>query len=121
MMRRDDIQDRRFGHDIRMVERQAVCDSRSAVVPHDREPIETEMLHDLNLVQRHGALGVIGMVRSTLGLAAVAISSQVGRNDGVFPGEVGCNPVPDGVTLRGAMQEQKRWTPAACNDIDGGP
>ena len=90
-----------------MVDRQAMCHARAAIVADDGEAIETEVLHHFDLIQRHGALRVIGVVRSALGLAAVAVAAQVGRDDRVFLGELGRDPVPDRMRLGGAVQKSR--------------
>jgi hypothetical protein len=120
-MGRNDIQNCRPRHDIRMIERHAVGDSRPAIVSDDGEPLEPEVLHDLHLIQRHGALGVVHMVRSALGLAAITVSPEIGGNDGVRLGQFRGNFVPDGVRLRGAVQKQQRWAPASDDNVDRRP
>ena len=98
-----------------------MCDPRPTIVADDGEPIEPEVLHHLHLIQRHGALGVVDMVRSALGLAAVAVSPEVRRNDGVGLGQFRGNLVPDCVGLRGTVQEQQRRAAAADDNVDRRP
>ena len=97
-----------------MVERQPVRHAAAAVMTHDGKPVEAEMLHQIDLVLRHGALGIVDVVLAVLGLAAVAVAAQVRRDDGVFLRQFRRHAKPRQVGQRGAVdQEQGR---AAATD-----
>ena len=76
---------------------------------------DAEVLHHLDLIQCHGALRIVDVVRSAVGLGAFAVAAEIGGNDGVFPGEFGGDPVPDGVRLRRTVQ-QEQWRAATADD-----
>ena len=42
-------------HPVAVVERHAMADPSAPVMPDDREAIEAQRRHDLNLIRRHGA------------------------------------------------------------------
>ena len=82
MMLRDDVEDRRALHAIRMIETHAVRHARAAVVTRHHECLEAELLHHLDLVLRHGAERIVLMVLGARRLGAVAIAAQIGRDHG---------------------------------------
>ena len=51
---------------LRMIERQAVRHAAATVVADDGEALEAEVLHQLDLVLRHGALGIVAVVLAIL-------------------------------------------------------
>ena len=61
-MLRDDVEDRRARHLVRMVEAHAVQHARAAVVAGGVEARKAERRHHLDLVLRHGAERIAGMV-----------------------------------------------------------
>ncbi|CAM4468875.1 hypothetical protein NONI108955_31735 [Nocardia ninae] len=65
----------------------------------------------------HGALGVGGAV-DVGGLVAVAVTAQVGADDGVVGGEVGGDVAPHEVGLREAVQQHDGAARAADRDIE---
>ena len=83
------------------------------------ELLEAELLHDLELVARHGALGIGFVVGARVGLAAAAVAAQVGANDGVVFGEARRHLRPHGVGLGKSVQEQEGWTRSAVPQADG--
>ena len=67
-----------------MLDGQTPRDPRAAIVADDRESVEAERAHDLDLIHRHRALRVIAWWFSPLrGFAAVAVAAQVCHHDGV--------------------------------------
>ena len=65
IMLRDDVVNRRAHDLLRMIEAHAVHDARTAVMTGGIEAIEPERRHHLDLVLRHGAKRIAGMVRAT--------------------------------------------------------
>ena len=63
-----------------MIERETLSDAAAAVVADDREAVEAVVVHDLDHVERHRALRVVGVVLAVGRLAAVAVAAQV-RHD----------------------------------------
>ena len=54
-----------------------MADASAAIVAHDGKPVEAEMLHHLDLVERHRPLGIVGVVLAVGRLAAVAVAAQM--------------------------------------------
>ena len=79
---RQDVEHRDLRHFARVIESQAMRHPAAAVVADDRELVEAEVLHHLDLIERHRALRVVAEVRRVRHLAAVAVAAQVGCNDG---------------------------------------
>ena len=101
-----------------MIERHAVRDAPAAIVADDRKPVEAEMLHHFDLVERHRALRVVGMILAVRRLAAVAVAAQVRRDDRVLLREFRRDEPPRDVRLRRAVQQQQRRTLAADDAVD---
>src|SRR5688572_19028881 len=100
---------------VRMIERHAVRDARAAVVAEHAEALEAEMPHDLDLIERHRALGVEVVLAVADDLAAVAVTAQIGRDDGVVARELACDRGPRDAALGRAVKEQ-HGRPAAADD-----
>ena len=71
-----------------VIERHPVGDAAAAILADDREPVEAEVLHDVDLVLRHRALRIVRMIGQALRLAAVAVAAQVAGDDGEVLGEL---------------------------------
>src|SRR5512139_3367131 len=99
---------------VRMIERQAVRDARAAIVAEHRETLEAEMLHDLDLVERHRALRIETVLVVARDLAAVAVTAQIRDDDGVIAREIARDRGPRDAALRRAVQEQ-HGRPAAAD------
>ena len=115
-----DVQHRQLSHPLGVVLGQAVGDAGAPVVAHQEEGIEPQLLHYAHLVLGHGALGILGMLRVAGGLAAVAVTPQVGGHHGEVPRQQRRNLVPHDVGLRIPVQQQHRWALAALDVINGG-
>src|SRR5262249_50303896 len=81
----------------------------------------TEVSHDFDLVLSHGAFGVIGMIRSVRGLAAVSVAAEIGGYDGKPLGQRRRHFVPHGMSLRITVQQQDRRTAFSPDCVDRGP
>ena len=90
----------------------------TAVVTDHGEPLEPERRHQRDLVGRHGAERVPGVVGTRLGTVGVAVAAQVGRDDGVLPRQLRGDAVPHDVALREAVQQQDRRALAAADGVD---
>ena len=101
-----------------VVERHAVADASTAIVPHHVKAIEAERRHRLDLVPRRGALAMVVEVVGS-GLAAVAVAAQVRCHHGVVRREPGRHLVPHGMGLRVAVEQQERRALATFHQIDG--
>jgi hypothetical protein len=79
-MLRNDVHDRRARDLGRMVEAHAVQHAGAAVVAGGEEFIVTERGHDLDLVLRHGAKRIAGMVVAARRLFGIAVAAQIGQD-----------------------------------------
>src|SRR5690349_8986557 len=98
-----------------MIERQAVRDARAAVVAEHGEPLEAEVPHDLDLIERHRALRIELVLLVARDLAAVAVTAEIRDDDGVVACELARDGGPRDAALRRAVQEQ-HGRPAAADD-----
>jgi hypothetical protein len=103
--RRHDVEQCQSRDHLRMIQRHAARHPTAAIVPHDSEPFEAELTHDLDLVLRHRTLGVARVVRAAVRLAAVAISTQVRRDDGEALRQHRSDVSPFEMRLRPALQQ----------------
>jgi len=101
----DDIQQSQFPYPLRVVLGQAVGNPGAPVVGDQKERIEPQLFHDLNLVLGHGALGVVQMFRVALRFAAIAVTPEVRRDHGEVPCQKGGYFVPHGVGLRVSVKQ----------------
>ena len=115
------IEDRQFRDLVRIVERHATRHSRPLVVADYSELFKTEVRHDFDLVLSHGAFGIIGMIRSVCGLAAVSVAPQIGGHDGKPLGQPRRHFVPHDMSLRITVQQQHRRPASAHDRVDGRP
>src|SRR5688572_4875907 len=103
-----------------MIERHAMRDARAAIVTEHREALEAEMLHDLDLIERHRTLRIKIVLAVALDLAAVAVAAKVSDDDGVIAREVARDRGPRHAALRRAVQQQDRWPAAADHGMNEG-
>ena len=119
-MLRDDVEDRGRLDLLRMVEAHAVQHARAAVVAGGVEAVEAERRHHLDLVLRHGAERIAGMVVAAGRLLGIAVAAQVGRDDGEFAREPRRDLVPGQMGKRIAVHQQQRRPAAAVHRHDTG-
>src|SRR4029077_1526847 len=82
------------------------------------ELLVAERAHHLDLVLRHRALGVVGVVGQAVRFLAVAVAAQVGGDHGEALRELGRDLVPDRVRLGVAVQQQERRADPALHEVD---
>src|SRR5262249_4626966 len=116
--RRDDVEHGDLQYLRRVVERHAVRDPAAAVVAAYEEFLVAERAHDLDLILRHRALGVAGVIGLAVRLLAVAVAAEVGGDDAEALRELGRDLVPDDVGLRVAVQQQQRRPHTALDEVD---
>ncbi len=116
-MLRDDVEDRRAFHFMRIVEAHAVQHAPAAVMSGGHELVETKRRHHLDLILRHGAERIAGMIVAAERLFAVAVAAQVGGDDGEFFRQRRRDPQPRQVIERIAVHQQQR-RPAATGGRD---
>src|SRR5438128_1926123 len=88
-----------------MIQRHSMGNPSAAVVTRDGKTVEAEMLHHLNLIERHCAFRVVRMIFAVRRLAAVAVPTKICGNDGIFRRELRSDHPPGDVRLRRAMQQ----------------
>ena len=121
MAGRNDVEHRRPGDLVGVVQRHAMDHAPAPVVADSRELVEAEVFHHLDLVLRHGALGVVGMVPAAGRLAAVAVAPQVRRHHREGLGQFRGRLRPGNVRQRVAVQEQDRGALPADHAVDRRP
>jgi hypothetical protein len=119
-MGRDYVEHGRSLDRLRVIERHAMRDARAAVVTEHREALEAEVPHDLDLIERHGALRVQIVLPVAFDLAAVAVAAKVRDDDGVIACQVARDGGPRHAALRRPVQQQDRRTAAADHAVNDG-
>jgi hypothetical protein len=109
---RDDVEHRRLGHDVGMLDRQPPRDPRPAIVPRHSEALEAERPHHVDLILGHRTLRVVRVIVAVRRLAAVAVTAQIGHYDRELPRQPARDLVPLGVRLRIPVDQQQRWPTA---------
>ena len=79
-MLRNDVEDRGARHLVRMIETHAMQDARTAIVPGGIKTLVPKRGHDLGLIGRHGAEGIVRMIGAARRLLGVAVTAQIGRH-----------------------------------------
>src|ERR1043166_6824791 len=88
--------------------------ARAAIVTGDEEFVVAELAHDLDLIERHGAEGIIDVVlAAVLGTDAVAVAAQIRRDHVEALGEPVGHLVPGRMGERVAVQQEQRRCAAA--------
>jgi len=105
MFRRRDVEHGQLGDPVRIVGGQPMGDAPTPVVADHGEAFEPQVRHQARQVARHGALGIGRVVRIRRRLAAVAVTTQIGHDQGVMPRHQGGQLVPHGMGLRIAVQQ----------------
>ena len=118
--RRGDVEDRPAADRSGVVERHPVRHPPAAVVAGDGEAVEPEAAHHRHLVGGHRPLRVGRMVGRRRRLRGAAVAAQVGQHH-AEPGldQPRRHPVPAGVGLRVAVQQQHRRAVPGLADPDG--
>jgi hypothetical protein len=70
-----------------MIQSEAICDSRTAIVTDNGEPRESEMPHDFNNILRHRAFAIRSVVRGRWWTSASPVAAQVRTDDGEIAGK----------------------------------
>src|SRR5215475_13392863 len=121
MMLRNDVEDGGACDLVRMIERHAMQYPGTAVMTGGPEAIEAECRHHLDLVLRHGSKRVGGVILAARRFFRIAVTPQVGADNGEFLSEPRRQFVPARMRERVAVQQQQRRAAAAVNRNDAGP
>ena len=118
MMLRDDVEDRRARDLLRLIEAHAVEHAGAAVVAGGVEAGKPERRHHLDLIGRHGAERIRGVVGAARRLLGIAIAAQIGGHYGEFLRQPRGEFVPGQVRERIAVHQQQRRPLAAMHRDD---
>ncbi len=116
--RRGNVEQHQAPDLVGMINGHAMSHPCTAVMGEHIKMIEPQVLHDPDLVQRHGAFGVIAVVCQALGFRGVPVAPEITHDHRVSLTQGGCDPMPDGVGLGVAVQQQKRWATARHQGVD---
>ena len=111
----NDVEHRELLKPAEMIKRKAVADAPAAIMTGETEAGEAERLHHLHHGDRHGALGVGRVVGLCMRHRGPAIARQVGNHQREIWREQRCHAVPHHITLRMAVEEEKRWLAAIAD------
>src|SRR5580658_8781025 len=101
-----------------MIGCESVRDTCTAIVTGDQELAMTECSHDLDHIDGHRALRVIGVIECTFRLTAIAITTKVCTHHRKILGKCRRDLVPHAVVLWVSMQQQERGALTSSRDID---
>src|SRR5260221_13485412 len=90
----NDVQDGEPENSIRVIQCETVGAARPAIVARDAELVVAQMSHDPELVTADRAHAVRLVIGGTGRLAAIAVATQIGGDDGVALGVAGCYVTP---------------------------
>src|SRR6266496_4087484 len=93
-----------------MIERQPIRDTTAAIVSGDGEARKAQMLHYIDHVARHRALGIGRMVRRGRRTTASPIPAKICAHDGEMTGKERRHLSPHHVCLRKAVQQENGWS-----------
>ena len=108
VMLRNDVEDCRARDFLRVVEAHAMQDTRAAVVACGIKLVEAERRHHLDLILRHCAERVAGMILAAGRLFGIAVTAQVGAHDGEIARQRRRNFVPGQMIEGIAVHQQQR-------------
>src|ERR1700693_399496 len=98
-----DVEDDQRGEESRIVESQAMSSTCAAIVSHDGKFRESQMFHHFDLILRHGALRISGVILPTRRLAAVAVSAEIGDHQIEVLSQQRCDLAPEYMRFGDAM------------------
>ena len=94
LQRRRDVEHGEGVYQITMIFGEAMRNAAAAIMPHEVKPIMAQLLHHLDHVLRHRALGIVRVIGQAFGLGGSAIAPQVSADHGVVFRQLGGNLVP---------------------------
>ena len=97
-----------------------MADARATVVACEEEPLNPEILHDIEHVFGQDTGAVIDVIGAGVGQRTVAIAAQIGENYMLVLRKPRSDAIPRRVVLRIAVQEQKWWAGTAVAQPDHG-
>jgi hypothetical protein len=106
VMLRNDVEDRRASDAAGMIEAHAVKHARAAIVAGRVETLKAERLHHLHLILRHRPERIAAVVGAARRLLGIAITTQIGGDDGEVLRQTRRDLVPGHVRERVAVHQQ---------------
>ena len=117
-MLRNDVEDCRARDFLRVVEAHAMQDTRAAIMARRIKLVEAERRHHLDLILRHRAERIAGMILAAGRLFGIAVAAQVGAHDGEIARQRRRNLVPRQMIERIAVHQQQRRAGATDHGDD---
>src|SRR5579872_5358426 len=96
-----------------MIERETMSGAATAIMPDQVKALETERAHQIELIASHRAEGIIRSVGKAARLGRVAITPQIGADDGMARRQFRRHARPHRLVLRKAVQQQNGRTRSA--------
>ncbi len=84
MMLRNDVENSRARHLFLMIETHAVHHPGAAIVAGDIKAVMAQRFHHLDLILRHGAERIAGMIVTARRLFGIAVTAKIGGDHGEF-------------------------------------
>jgi hypothetical protein len=94
--------------------------ARAPIVSDEPKVLEAEVAHYLDHIPRHRSLRICGVLGVGLGLARIAVATQVRTDDGVVRREPWGDAMPHRMRLRIAVQQKERWTASTHDAMNAG-
>lgn len=101
---------------MRVIKRQTQRDIQTSIVTGHRELLVAEGGHEGGTVAGQGPFRHLGMVGSVGWLGGLAITPQVGADDGEVPTQDRRHAMPGRVGSRMAVKQEHRWSRTAMTD-----
>jgi hypothetical protein len=101
-----------------VVDRESMCDSRTAVVTHDCELLKPEFGHRFDLIVRHHSFRIREMFRIAWRSTAIAATAQVGADNSEVFRQFSTDTMPTKMSFGISVEEKNRRTAAAEDTID---
>src|SRR5438128_7235993 len=101
-----------------MIKRHPMCHARASVMSDNSKRAKAQVLHYLDLILRHHALGISLVFRVTRRFSAVAKPAQIGTNDSELLSQLWRNQMPADMRLRIAVQQENRIAATTSNEVD---
>src|SRR5690349_1747035 len=106
-------------HRAGVVEGHAMGDASPAVMTGDLKLIKAQYLHYRDVVTRHAALAVGGMITAGVGFATVPVAAQISENHREVFGQLRRHFVPAYVCLRIPVKQKQRRSAAGHSRVNG--
>ena len=110
---RHDVEHAEAGHAARMIQGHAIANAAAPVMTYHGKAVMPELLHQMQEVVRHGALGIGEVIGAVQRAGRVSITPKIGHHAGEALHKIRRDPVPHGMGLRKSMNEEQGRAMAA--------